>query len=175
MLAGFSDISSHWAKDSIVKLVDRKMIKGYGNNRFAPNQSITRAEAVSILNQALKWKEQLTPSYSDVVKSDWYYEAIAKGAAAKVVSGYADGSFKPNSSLTRMEMAAMLAHARAGHAITAGIPSFNDIHADYWGAPILYWMETQGWASGYDDGSYQPERQATRAEFAQLLVTIMNY
>jgi hypothetical protein len=175
MLSGFSDISNHWAKNSIVKLVDTDVIKGYGNDRFAPNQPITRGEAVSMLNKALKWKGQQSESYSDVVKSDWYYEAIAKGAAAKVVSGYLDGTFKPNRSLTRMEMAAMLAHARAGKAATAGTPSFHDIHADYWGADILYWMEIKGWVSGYKDGTFQPERQTTRAEFAQILVKIMSY
>jgi hypothetical protein len=174
MLSGFSDISAHWAKASIVKLVNLDVIQGYGNDRFAPNQSITRAEAVSMLNQALKWKAQMTLSYSDVVKSDWYYAAIAKGAAADVVSGYPDGSFKPNRALTRMEMTAMLAHAGGGKAISTGISSFHDIQADYWGTHIISWMEAKGWVSGYHDGTFQPERQATRAEFAHILVKVMN-
>jgi hypothetical protein len=174
LLAGFADISMHWAKGSIVKLTDLKLVKGYDNYRFLPDQTITRAEAVVLLNRAFSWQNISAKPFSDVLKSDWYEEAVTHAAAGGVISGYPDGSFKPNHNLTRMEMAAMLAHAIKGQAIAAGNSSFNDIRENDWGAAIVEWMRDQGWVSGYPDGSFKPDQPATRAEFAQLLVKIMN-
>jgi hypothetical protein len=173
IVSGYSDISKHWAKDSIVKLTELDIIQGYGSYRFAPNQPISRAEAVNILNKVFNWQTQDSTPYNDVVKSDWYYSAIANASNSGVVSGYPDHSFKPNRTLSRMEMAALLAHAKTGQVIPGGAASFNDIQADYWGSSILKWMQTKGWITGYTDGSFLPERQATRAEFTQLLVAMM--
>jgi hypothetical protein len=175
LIVGFADISNHWAKDNIIKLTDLKLIKGYDNYRFFPDQTITRAEAVALLNRAFRWQDIRAKPFSDVLKSDWYEEAITHAAAAGVISGYPDGSFKPNDNLTRMETAVLLAHAVNGQVIVTGNSSFTDIHDNEWGAAILGWMENQGLISGYPDGSFKPDRPITRAEFAQLLVKIMKY
>ncbi|QGQ93490.1 peptidase S8 [Paenibacillus psychroresistens] len=175
VLAGFADISKHWAKDSIVKLANLNLINGYGNYRFLPDQTITRAEAVSILNKAFSWKNQSTSTFKDVLATDWYNQAIVNASKENVASGYPDGSFKPNQELNRMEMAALLSRTQGKQSVDTSISSFSDIDKTYWGADILGEMKTKGWILGFKDGSFQPDRLATRAEFAQLLVKIMNY
>jgi hypothetical protein len=175
ILAGFVDISKHWAKASIVKLADLKLIEGYGNYRFLPDRTITRAEAVAIINQAFSWTSQGVVSFHDVAKTDWFADSVANASYAGVVTGYSDGSFKPNQTLTRMEMAAMLANAKGGITAASSQSSFSDIRKGYWGTDILQGMKKHGWIAGYSDGSFQPEQPATRAEFSELLVKIMKY
>lgn len=175
ILAGFADISNHWAKDSIVKLANLNYIKGYGNYQFLPNQTITRAEAVAIADQALGWKNQGTAPFIDVAPSDWYAAAVAHASFAEVITGYPDGFFRPNQTLSRMEMAALLTKAKGNPIQALNDSSFNDIPEGYWGSGILRGMKKQGWIAGFTDGSFHPDRPATRAEFAELLVKIMKY
>ncbi|MEX2459768.1 MAG: S8 family serine peptidase [Paenibacillaceae bacterium] len=175
IVSGFADIYKHWAKDSIVKLADLKFINGYGNYKFLPDRTITRAEAVAIINQAFGWTGQEMAPFNDVFNKDWFAAAVANGSKVKVVTGFPDGSFKPNQPLTRMEMVALLAKAKGSKPASLSKDSFSDIHEGYWGLDLLRGMKKMGWITGYKDGSFQPERPATRAEFTELLVKIKKY
>jgi hypothetical protein len=175
LVAGFADIAGHWAEASIGKLAGMEIVFGYGNYLYAPNQAITRAEAVTMLNHVFSWSGQAALSFNDVFSSDWFYAPIARAVKAGAAVGYPDNNFAPNKPLSRMEMVALTAHARGLQSTASGIPTFSDITADYWGAGLLKTIEARGWITGYGDGSFRPERQATRAEFAQFIVKIMAY
>lgn len=174
IVAGFADISGHWAEASIKTLVGQNLIHGYGNYRFAPDQAISRAEAVTVLNNIFNWTSTEIIQYPDVSTADWFYSAIAKAAHAGAVTGYPDGYFQPEMPISRMEMAAMIVHAWKLKTNQVEDPPFNDIAVNYWGAPVLQKLKAKGWISGFSDGSFQPERQATRADFVQFLNKIIN-
>ncbi|MCY9660463.1 S8 family serine peptidase [Paenibacillus chondroitinus] len=174
LVSGFADIEGHWAQDAISKLTEQGVISGYGNYRFAPNQSITRAEAATVLTRALKLTKRKELKFSDMPNTHWAYDYVAKALQADIVAGYPDGTFGPDRTLTRMEMTQMLARSMNMTGKKRGNSPFNDVDESYWGLGILKQMWADGWITGYSDGSFHPDEQATRAEFVSMLVKVMN-
>ena len=85
--SGLKDINNHWAKEAIETLYGNKMISGYPDGTFKPEENITRAEAVTVLNAAFGRKSTLNSmdnisnpemliTFNDVKKSDWYYAEV---------------------------------------------------------------------------------------------------
>ncbi|MBP1965761.1 S8 family peptidase [Paenibacillus aceris] len=174
LISGYADIEGHWAQDAISKLTEQGVISGYGNYRFAPNQSITRAEAATVLTRALKLSKRKELKFSDMDASHWAYDYVAKALQADIVSGYPNGTFGPDRTLTRMEMTQMLARSMNMTGKKRGNSPFKDVDESYWGVGILKQMWADGWVSGYSDGTFHPDEQATRAEFVSMLVKVMN-
>ena len=106
--------------------------------------------------------------------SHWAYADIAKTVQASIVDGYPDGTFDPDGKLTRMEMTQMLARSMNMTGKLRGNTPFSDVSESYWGVGILKQMSADGWISGFPDGTFHPEDQATRAEFVTLLAKVVN-
>ena len=81
------------------------------------------------MNNALGFTDTEEVSFTDVKAGDWYYNAVAKAAAAGYTKGYADGSFKPNTTITRAEAAVMIANAAGLEADAAAAEAFADVAA----------------------------------------------
>ncbi|UKS26099.1 S8 family serine peptidase [Paenibacillus sp. HWE-109] len=174
LVSGFADIEGHWAQAAISQLTEQGVISGYGNYRFAPNQPITRAEAATVLTRALKLSKRKELIFSDMNTSHWAYEFVAKAVQAGIVSGYPNGTFGPDRTLTRMEMTQMLASSMNMTGKRRGNSPFTDVDDSYWGVGILKQMSSDGWIAGYEDGTFHPDEQATRAEFVTMLAKVMN-
>lgn len=174
LISGFADIGGHWAQDAISKLTEQGVISGYGNYRFAPDQPITRAEAAAVLTRALKLSKRKELHFSDIDVTHWGYDYVAKAVQAGIVDGYPNGTFGPDRSLTRMEMTHMLAHSMNMTGKRRGNSPFSDVDESYWGLGILKQMSADGWISGYPDGTFHPDEQATRAEFVTMLAKVIN-
>ncbi|WP_274362472.1 S8 family peptidase [Paenibacillus thermotolerans] len=170
LYAGFRDIADHWARDSIVKLTEGKVVTGYANYRFQPDRKVTRAEAAVMIARAFKLKSSgKAEPFPDVSDNTWYADAIAGATAAKIVKGYPDGTFKPNEPVTRAEMAAMAAIAAGKKPTTTGTVVFTDMTSRHWAAGYVQVLVREKLVNGFDDGSFRPNVPATRAEFAALL------
>jgi hypothetical protein len=174
LVSGYVDIGGHWAQDAISQLTGKGIISGYGNYRFAPNQSITRAEAATVLSHALNLTKRKDLRFSDLAASHWAYADIAKTVQASIVEGYPDGTFDPDGKLTRMEMAQMFARSMNMTGKRRGNSPFSDVDDNYWGVGILKQMSADGWISGFPDGTFHPEDPATRAEFVTMLTKVVN-
>ncbi|WNR44658.1 S8 family serine peptidase [Paenibacillus roseipurpureus] len=174
LVSGYVDIAGHWAQGAISQMTEQGVISGYGNYQFAPNQSITRAEAATVLSHALHLTKRDELRFTDVAASHWAYADIAKAVQASIVEGYPDGTFDPDGKLTRMEMAQMLARAMNMTGKRRGNSPFSDVSESYWGVGILKQMSADGWVSGFPDGTFRPEEQATRAEFVTMLAKVIN-
>ncbi|OBY79966.1 peptidase S8 [Paenibacillus sp. KS1] len=176
LVAGFRDIGEHWAKDSIVRAVKSGWINGYPEAEFGPDRPITRAEAASILANAFKLnaKGKQTTSFKDVTSKHWAYSAVSRVANAGIVGGVGGQRFAPNQKVKRSEMAVMIGnalHLKAG-AISTG--PFADVPAVHWAAPMLAEMKRQGYVHGYEGNTFEPDRDATRAEFAAILLVALD-
>ena len=105
----FADTQGHWAEKTIDIFIKLQLINGYEDGTFRPNNPITRAEFAAILNRVFNIQGG---SNTSVVLKDigdnWAKEAIENLVAAGVIYGYADGTFKPNQTITREEMVVML-------------------------------------------------------------------
>ena len=106
----FKDAEGHWAQAAINDMGSRLVISGVGGDRFSPDRSISRAEFASIIVTALGLKRvgAGTDIYSDVVKKDWFYDAVGIAYAYGIVQGYPDGKFHPEKEITREEAMVML-------------------------------------------------------------------
>ena len=108
-VANFKDIENHWAVRQISDWLNKDLVGGYTDGTFKPDNSITRAEFIALVNRAFGFTETVPVAFSDVRESDWYALEVAKASAIGYIAGYPDGSFKPNNSISRQEAAAILA------------------------------------------------------------------
>lgn len=166
-LAQASDIKGHWAEKQIGEWVGNGFIKGYSDGTFKPDQGITRAEFITLTNKAFGFTAVSAAVYSDVKASDWFAGEMAKARAAGYISGYEDGTLRPNNNVTRQEVAAMIAKAlKAQAGDNAGeINKFKDSGKfPQWSRGFIGTVAKLGYMSGYPDGTFQPEKIITRAE-----------
>ena len=110
----FSDLSSSPFREEIETLAVYQLVEGYEDGTFRPENTITRAEFCSMVATALNLSSGSgVSSFSDVDTGDWYADAVSAMAALGFISGYGDGTFRPNSTLTYEEMVTILASAAA--------------------------------------------------------------
>jgi len=82
------DIGGHWAEDTIAKWVEQGLISGYTDGTFRPDNSITRAEFMALVNRAFGFNKKAAIGFFDVSATDWFYDEIAKAVKAGYISGY---------------------------------------------------------------------------------------
>ncbi|NMA63727.1 MAG: S-layer homology domain-containing protein, partial [Syntrophomonadaceae bacterium] len=109
----FEDTASHWAKDDIATANAHGIIKGYSDQKFGPNDLITREQvAVMVTRAANLTASDQAPVFTDSAEiSDWAQEAVASAAEAGIINGYPDGSFQPQGNATRAEAATIIMRA----------------------------------------------------------------
>ncbi|MFC4808905.1 X2-like carbohydrate binding domain-containing protein [Paenibacillus sp. GCM10023250] len=142
-------------------------IQGFDGHLFKPGNTLTRAELAAILSRvAPDAGGTAGKAYKDMKPGHWAAGAIAKATAAGLMSGYADGSFKPERPVSRAEMAA-IAVRLSGSAAKLG-PGFTDT-AGSWAEQAIRTAQGAGFLQGYADGSFRPDRTLTRAEAVVVL------
>jgi len=163
------DISDHWAKDTITKWLNEGFITGYSDGTFRPDNSITRAEFMALVNRAFGFSEKAAIRFSDVSANDWFHDEIAKAVKAGYISGYQDGTVKPNQAISRQEAAIALCKA-LNLELQNNVNQFTDKDSiPSWSRPYIGALAAKGYMGGYPDGSFRPERQITRAETVTML------
>lgn len=160
------DISDHWAKDGIVKLMKAGIVSGYPDGTFQPNKAVTRAEFTVILVRALNLEPVVGNAFTDT-NSHWAKESISTAAACGLISGYDQNTFGPNDLITREQAAVII--ARAAQLEAAGNEfeelNFTDSQAiSSWARSGVAAAFQGGFISGYPDGSFRPQGHTTRAE-----------
>ena len=151
-------------------------IVGYGNGEVRPQNNITRAEVATIFFRLLTddvRDENLTKTnrYSDVAATSWYNTAVSTLSSMGIITGYPDGTFRPNAAITRAEFAAIAARFDSnGDKTTA---KFSDI-ATHWAKDEISIAYNNGWITGYPDGTFGPQRDITRAETMTLVNRVLN-
>ncbi|BBH23871.1 hypothetical protein Back11_52160 [Paenibacillus baekrokdamisoli] len=174
MVAGFRDIAGHWTESAIVELNKRKIVGGSGDFRFNPNQSITRAEAVSMLVRAFDPQEKADLNFNDVPMNHWAYASISKAIKMGWIAGYTGGKFGPSQSITREEMSVILARVLRISTVRPASAPFRDVERTRWSAAAILGMKQKKLISGYPDLRFKPEQTASRGEFASVLLRVLN-
>lgn len=171
---GVTDIDGHWAQDRIGKWTGDGLVAGYPDGSFKPDQGISRAEFVTLVNRAFKKQNgESSCNFSDVKPSDWFYREVASAGTAGYVSGYPDGTFRPEQAITRQEAAVMatgLMNLTTGNKEISGF--FKD-EANFpaWARGSIEAVAAGKIMKGYPDGTFRPKNLITRAE---ALVTLDN-
>lgn len=147
-------------------------MNGYADGTFRPDATITRAEACQLLASLLTEKSGGGDYlFADVEKTAWYFDAVNEMTGFSLVNGYADGTFRPNASITRAEFAAIL--ARFPHDDIGTISSFTDVPQEHWAYSAVETALAQNWITGYGDGTFRPSAKITRAEAVTMLNRVL--
>lgn len=175
--APFTDVdTAKWYHLFVDYVLTHKMMNGVSSRAFAPNANLTRGMLVQILYN-LEGKPKGTASnFSDVQADAWYAEAVGWAASNKVVTGYADGTFRPNAAVTREQAAAILYRYAQSKGIdvsvgeNTNILSYVDVQqASEYAIPALQWAVSAGVLNGKNGGRLAPTGTATRAEIAAIM------
>ena len=136
----FDDVSPDaWYAEAVNTLGSLGMVEGVGNNCFAPERAVTRAEFTAIAMRFADLEEGGENPFSDVSESDWFYDYVVGSTQYGWITGYTDGTFRPLNTITRAEVTAitnrMLGRAADtdyvdGHADE--LVRFSDLTEDYW-------------------------------------------
>lgn len=168
----FADVSEgDWYYEAVRFVQERGLMNGIGNDNFAPNAQLSRAQLAQILfNKEGRPGVNYLLTFPDVASEAWYTEAIRWAASQGIVGSYGDGTFGPNDPITREQLAVMLWRYSGSPAATNKELHFND-EAEISGFALeaLRWAVENGILNGYGDGRLGPQRQATRAQVAQML------
>ncbi|MDK8182739.1 S-layer homology domain-containing protein [Paenibacillus sp. UMB4589-SE434] len=170
------DIEGHWAKEYIVSLVKDKVINGYEDRTFRPNNSITRAEFAVLLDRLLQLEGAASaPGFTDKQSiPDWAAASIYRLYNRAIVKGYDNGQFKPHAIITRAEMAAMIYRAFTPTAPVSKLKFTDADRIPVWAQEAVQILSNTHILTGYQDGSYRPHKQTTRAETAAILYRIIH-
>lgn len=149
---------------------------GYPDGGVHPHATITRAETATIFFRLLTEKtrkDNLTKyhSFRDVPQGAWYNAAVATMAKLKIITGYPDGTFRPDAPVTRAEFAAIAARFDEKSARTTA--SFRDIYG-HWAERYISRSAELGWIRGYTDNTFRPDQSITRAEAMALINRVLN-
>lgn len=149
-----------------------KYLNGKTNGYFEPNSNMTRAQAAQMFYNLLLNKDIVTTvTFSDVPDGVWCKHPVEALASLGVITGFKDGTFKPDGYITRAQFAAI---AMRFATITDGEATFSDVPDTYWAHDYIASASGYGWINGYSDGTYRPNGLITRAQVATIVNNMLN-
>ncbi|CAG7651327.1 hypothetical protein PAESOLCIP111_06294 [Paenibacillus solanacearum] len=183
----FADLNGHWAKNDVELLASKLIVNGVSEARFAPDDSITRAEFTALMVRALGIKMEgkiESTRFQDVSIDNWYAPAIEAGVKAGLVDGISNDRFAPDSMITREQMAVMIANALS----IAGKPGMDDNQAvkylvnfddrsdiSIWARSAVAQSVAAGILQGLTEGMMAPAENATRAQATVMLKRFLQH
>lgn len=134
----FTDVPADaWYGNAVHTLASLGIIKGIGNDQFAPNRTITRAEFAVIAMRFANLSATVTNPFTDIASNDWYYNAVTSAVSYGWITGYSDGTFRPYATITRAEVATIVNRMLARTADrdfvdSSAVTRFDDVPNTYW-------------------------------------------
>jgi len=176
----FTDVQNHWAKQAVNDMGSRMVVSGTSDSLFNPNEAITRAEFTAIVVRGLGLQSGNEANvFSDVLATKWYYDAIQAAHEYGLISGFADGTFRPNDQITREQATLMISKAMK---ITNLQNKLERLSSDDLLQPFKDASNVSSWAksgvldtiraniiTGRGNGQLAPKAQVTRAEAAMII------
>lgn len=169
--AVFSDVPpSYWAFREIQDMASQGYVNGYPDGTFQPSKQVTRGQAAKIVANALGYKEDKVKDqtvFTDLPANHEFLPYVRFLKQQGIISGYKDGTFKPNEPLTRAQMAKLLATAFKlnGHPTKP----FKDVGGGHWAVNYIDALAANGITTGKPDGTFAPNEHVTRAQAAAFL------
>lgn len=158
-------------KPELNKKDHKQYMYGYPDWTFVPEANITRGEAAAMFARLFKEYPGLDYDfkkyYTDVERTYWGFKEISYLSEFGILSGYSDGTFRPNNKITRAEFVKI---AESFEALMWGLSPYKDVDGGHWAFRYIVSSAAKGWINGYLDGTFRPDSYITRAE----AVTIVN-
>ncbi|MFT9846638.1 S-layer homology domain-containing protein [Aneurinibacillus sp. REN35] len=172
----FNDTEKHWAKEKIQGAVQKGLVSGYPDGSFRPNQPVTRIQWVSLLARALQLQgeEEVTSFHDQGEVPKWAEQSLSLIVKKGLVSGYPDGTFRPNQEITRVEMASILARALKLEVKNNPPTTFSDNkEIPKWAQGSVNALFEKGVIRGRGGNQFAPNDLTTRAEAVVFLLNML--
>lgn len=167
----FKDTAGHWGSSTIATAVKLQIISGYTDGTFRPDAPVTRAEFAAMIARSFGLGTNSAASKFGDTASNWAAGHIAALADKGIVTGYADGSFKPGATITRAEMVTIIGRVLNLSVLQTGTPaSFTDVSSSYWAADAIRQAASANLVKGISASAFAPKNQATRAEAVAVII-----
>lgn len=175
----FSDVDDNmnWARDAIEVLAGQGIINGTGYG-FAPQRSITRAEFIKLVVEALKLeKDEIKGDiFEDVNIEDWFAAYVECSYNNNIVTGDPDGNFRPNDVISRNEIAVILSRLNGIDDMDDVVLEFDDaLDIPEWSRIGVEFVNRTELMKGYEDNTFKGNNALSRAEAAVVIYRYMNY
>ena len=180
------DITGHWAEETVLTAMFDKWVDA--STSFRPEDSITRAEFVKIVNRAFgidtsAVDASLTTEFEDVECGQWYYADVKAAALAGYINGYEDGTFRPDQPITRQEAAKIIAKLHNGADVEEVAEDINgvevqldtktkfkdDLDIAVWADESVEYLTDENIIKGYDGNLFMPQNNIKRAEAVEMM------
>ncbi len=170
----FADITNHWAKDSIDKVVSQGLLNGVSDTEFAPEEKTSRAMVVTVLHRYDGEKKAGAGKFTDVSADTWYSDAVSWAASNGIVKGTSESTFAPNDNVTREQLATILyqyaQYKNVANDAKGDLGKFDDnAKMSAYAVDAMKWAVGNGIITGKDGNRIDPQGVATRAEVAVML------
>lgn len=178
--AKFSDVQQgDWYAEAVAFVYKQGMMNGMQEDRFMPNEKMTRAMLVTMLYRLEGGKDSdAAAEFADVPSGQWYSDAVSWAASSGVVNGVADGIFAPNDDINREQLAVILyRYAQLkGYDVsaTADLDAFTDVRPSDWAREPMQWAVGSGLINGMGENILAPQGNASRAQVAMMLMRFCN-
>ena len=170
-----SDISGHWAEETIQEWIDNDWVKGYLDGSFKPDDYITRAEFVALVNRSFQFTATGSTSFTDVNQNAWYASAVGIAVRAGYIQGYNDNTMRPENHISREEAATIIMKINNLSANSTAANVFTDSGLLTWSRGAVGAVAAVNLMTGYPDGTFGPDRMIRRGETVVLLDRSVKY
>ncbi|WP_337100490.1 S-layer homology domain-containing protein [Paenibacillus sp. YIM B09110] len=174
IIVPYTDISGHWAESNIIAM-SRSIVRGYPDNTFRPDNTVTRAEFAVMLIKALKPEGiGAALTFTDAAQiGSWAEKEVSLAVKLGIIKGYTDGSFRPDKEISRAEMAAIIARALKLTLDETAITGFtDDKDLPKWAKSSIVAVNKAGIMQGRGSNKFAPAH-ATRAEAVTVLMNML--
>ncbi|MDQ1911627.1 S-layer homology domain-containing protein [Paenibacillus sp. GD4] len=173
----FSDLANHWSKADVELLANKLVVEGVAEGKFDAERSITRAEFAALVVRSLGLTEVSgNGNFKDVSAGAWYASTVATAVNAGIINGYEDNTFRPDATITREELAAMVIRALSYAGVASEVSNPQDVLKKFKDANDIVWAQKELAAAvnakiinGLTDDKISSSSQATRAQAATML------
>lgn len=164
-LGAVKDYSGHWAEDTIDEWFADDLIEGYPDGTFIPDNQVTRAEFMTMVNSVFEFTEKAEIDFSDVNTNAWYYQEVQKAVQADYIIGDGDKTARPESYITRQEAALIIARIKNLDDDATSAEIFEDFEKiASWSVGSVGAVAEVEYMIGYEDDTFRPTRNISRAE-----------
>lgn len=173
-ILAFKDVEKHWSSEYVTALTSKKIIYGYEDGTFRPDNNITRAEYYALINRLAGYTKAYVVSFSDVKSTDWFYEEVAKGIKAGYITP-TTGKLNPDRAITREEAVTVLGYVYKLSPDERALENFKDkdtIKTEAGG--YVGTLVNMKIIEGFPDGNFYPKKEITRGEISKIFILLLD-
>ena len=167
-------LEEHWSAGAVNAVDAMGILEGLANDEYDPEEAVTRGDMFKMMDNVMKYQKASTKTFSDLPKTHVHYNTMLKMVEAGIVTGYEDGTMRPDAEITRDEAIVLYARVFGIKENAAETVKFADADKiDDWAKPLVGGMKAAGYVQGYQN-NFKPKDKLTIGEVATLVSNLVD-